>query len=476
MTFGEFLTWAIPALHLLGLLAAVTAVMRTRTSQGSIAWALSLIFLPYVALPLYLVFGRDRFEGYRRRLRLRITRQRGQAISVLDAIAAQRAFLPPDRAQDQRMIERITGQVFTRGNRVDLLINGAAKFEALLASIASARRDILVQYYIIRDDRVGRDVLAALVERARAGVRVMMIYDALGCFFLPRRYLRELREAGVEVTAFRTARAGRAGVQVNFRNHRKAVIIDGREGFIGGINVGDEYLGRHKRFGPWRDTHLRVEGPAVMDLQLAFASDWYWATETIPEIHWSAPSIEHPADGVLALASGPADDMERLPPLLLHLIDQAKRRVWIATPYFVPDAPTLAALRVAAMRGLDVRIMTPDRYDTLPAYLAAFTYFPACREVGMRMFRYTKGFMHQKVWLFDDDMSAVGSVNLDNRSLRLNFEQVLLVCDRPFASSVEKMLLDDFDKCREASSREFTERSWLFRLSARLCRLMEPVL
>lgn len=475
-SLSHILVWAIPAIHVLGLIAAIAAVMRTRTSQGAIAWALSLIFLPYVALPMYLVFGRDRFEGYRRRLRLTVTRHRGQSMSVIDALAAQRAFLPGPRALDQRVIERITGQVFTRGNRVDLLIDGKAKFDALLPAIRAATTEVLVQYYILRDDKIGRLVLAALVDRARAGVRVLVLYDAMGCFFLSRNYVRVLREAGGQVLAFRTARAGRAGIQINFRNHRKAVIIDGRVAFLGGINVGDEYLGADRRLSPWRDTHLRVEGPAVLDLQMAFAADWYWASDTIPTMIWSPPEVDQPADGVLACSSGPADSPERLPALLLYLIGLARRRIWIATPYFVPDPATLAALRVAALRGVDVRILMPDRSDHLPSWLAAFTYFASCEEAGVRLFRYRDGFMHQKAWLFDDDLAAVGSVNLDNRSMRLNFEQTVLVCDRAFAGRVEQMLSEDLGRSREASAREFTGRRWSFRLAARLARLLEPVL
>lgn len=470
------LAWGLPLLHAIGVVVAVTAVMRTRTSQGSIAWALSLVFLPYVALPLYVVFGRDRFEGYRRRLRLSISRQRGQSISALDAIAAHRATLVGRRSEDQRVIERICGQVFTRGNKVRLLIDGGAKFPALFKAVKEAKRDIVVQYYIMRDDEVGRQLMEALIERARAGVRVQVLYDGLGCFFLPRGYICKLRDAGAQVLAFRTSRFGRSGIQVNFRNHRKVVIVDGKEAFLGGINVGDEYMGKVPRYGAWRDTHVAVTGPAVLELQMAFAADWHWASGTVPTVSWEPQPVETPAQGVLPLSSGPADDLERLAPLLLHLITGSARRVWIATPYFVPDPATLAALRIAALRGLDVRILMPEGSDQTASYLAAFTYYPSCTEAGVRIFRYTAGFMHQKVWLFDDDMAAVGSVNIDNRSLRLNFEQMLLVCDKGFAGEVEAMLTADMLKCREVGPREFTARPWHFRLAARVCRLLEPVL
>lgn len=476
MSFGTFIAWAVPICHVLGALSALAAVMRTRTSQGAIAWALSLIFIPYVALPFYWVFGYDRFEGYRRRLRLTVSRHRGHTVTVHDALNALRATLPADRAADQAVIERISGHVFTRGNTADLLIDGRATYEAIFEAVRSAERDVLVQYYILRDDEVGHQLADLLVARLRKGVRVMVLYDNLGSFGLGSRYAARLREAGADVYAFRTARAPRLRIQINFRNHRKAVIVDGKVGFVGGINIGREYLGLHRPLSPWRDTHLRISGPAVMDLQRAFAADWYWAAGGLPNLPWTPPIHHDGLAGVLTLPSGPADDPEALPPVLLHLINSARTRLWIATPYFVPDPPTLEALRSAAFRGVDVRLILPGRPDTLPAWLASFTYLPACTGAGVRVFRYTEGFMHQKVWLIDDDLANVGTVNIDNRSMRLNFEQSVIVCDRGFAARVQAMLHADLSRCREVGAEEFTGRSWPFRLSARLARLLEPVL
>jgi cardiolipin synthase len=324
---------------------------------------------------------------------------------------------------------------------------------------------------------LGRRLQRLLIEKAREGVRVYFLYDEVGSHKLPRSYIRALREAGVEAYDFHTRQGPRNRFQINFRNHRKVVVVDGRAGWIGGHNVGDEYLGRSEKFGRWRDTHLRIEGPAVLAAQLAFVEDWNWASGRLPEVSWTP----HPApDGsdasVLILPTGPADQFESAALMFTHAINTARERIWITSPYFVPDEGTMGALQLAALRGVEVRVLIPDEPDHLLVYLAAFTYFDEALGAGVEVFKYQEGFLHQKVVLIDDAAAAVGTANFDNRSFRLNFEITALVGDSTFVGEVEEMLEADFAASRPVGPEEFSSRPFWFRLAARVARLTSPVL
>lgn len=457
-----------------GVISALHAVQYGRTSQGSIAWAVSLVTLPYVALPFYWVFGRRRFEGYVERLRARAAGREHEIRAFHGMLRAHQAELPPEARGPFAAIERLARLPLTRGNHVELLVDGAAKFEALFAAIDAARTYVLVQYYIVKDDAIGRELKQRLLARLAAGVRVVFLYDAVGSFHLPRAWVRELASAGAQVRAFRTSR-GLAKMQINFRNHRKIVVVDGRVGFVGGINVGDEYLGRGA-IGPWRDTHVRAEGPLVQELQVSFLADWIWTDGPRLDLEWTSEPSRRGDQAALALATGPADDEESCALFFLQAISSARERLWIATPYFVPDAPIFEALKLGAMRGVDVRVILPEKVDSSVLQLASFTFLGAAERAGIRVFRYTAGFLHQKVMLVDSSIASVGSANLDNRSMRLNFEVTAIVFDAGFAADVTAMLERDLARSPPVGADDFEGRSWAFRAAARTVRLLEPIL
>ena len=475
---GRALAVAVPLLYGLGVLSALDAVMTARTPQGSAAWALALVAFPLVALPLYWMFGRSQFteyvevlRGVNRRVDAELGGARGEAF---------RPFLA-DEADDDRGERRAFGALasfpFTRGNGARLLVDGAETFPALDEAIRRAERYVLVQFYILRADATGRRLHDALCERARAGVRVCVLYDDVGSFMLPRRYRRTLREAGVEVSGFPGRRGWLGRFRINFRNHRKIVVVDGRVGFTGGLNVGDEYRGRDPKLSPWRDTHLRVEGPVVLGLQLSFVKDWFFSTGRFlaDDLAWApAACVEDRA--ALVVATGPADEAETCSLLFAHAIAAAERRVWIATPYFVPDSAVFAALQVAALRGVDVRVLVPRVSDNLLFRFVPYAYLPDVDRAGVKVCFFEPGFMHQKVLLVDDDYAAVSSANLDNRSFRLNFEVTALFADRPFCADVERMLDADFAHGREATAEDLATRKWPFRFAVRVTRLFAPVL
>ena len=475
-TWGvEVLLWIVPLLHLLGLLSAFRAVMETRSSQGAIAWVMFLVTLPVVALPVYWIFGRSKFVGYRKVKRTVDAGVRRRLEELLERMESQKVV----RSRSDHagaVAERLADLPYTEHNDVELLIDGKATFASILEGIDRAERYILFQFFIVHDDEIGLKVKEHLVARARDGVSVYFLYDEIGSHALGSEYLESLRRAGVRVSAFNTRRGWRNKFQFNFRNHRKVVVTDGRFAWIGGHNVGDEYLGRDPRFGHWRDTHIRIEGPAVLGAQLSFLEDWYWATrQGIEGLLWEPYVPGQGAARVLIIPSGPADPMETAQLMFLHAINSAKERLWIASPYFVPDDSVVYALQLAGMRGVDVRILIPDRPDHLTVWLAAFSYFEEAGRTGVRFYRYKKGFLHEKVMLIDRAAATVGTANFDNRSFRLNFEITAVVEDGRFLESVEAMFLRDFDDSKQEEPDILERKPFWFRVASRLARLSAPI-
>jgi cardiolipin synthase len=462
---------AVVFFHLLGFLSSIDAVMSTRTSQGAIAWVVTLNTFPYLAVPAYWVLGRSRFKGYT------TSRRSGDAgirQYAENAYANVEKYRAPDIRAAGLAAERLADIPFLTGNDVELLVDGDATFASIFAGIDAADEYVLVQFFIIKDDELGRALKSRLLAAVQRGVRVLVLYDEVGSSKLPRSYRDELSSAGVQIKPFNTRKGPRNKFQLNFRNHRKIVVTDGKVAWVGGHNVGDEYVGKSE-FGHWRDTHIRVEGPAALAAQLSFAEDWNWAAGHVPDLSW----VPHPAADadlpVLIIPSGPADRLETAALMFVHAINSAAERIWIASPYFVPDEAVMGALQLAGLRGVDVRILIPDEPDHLLVYLAAFSYFDEAKTTGVKFFRYTDGFLHQKVMLVDDRVSTVGTANFDNRSFRLNFEITVIVGDETFASEVEQMFLDDFAHSRQMRPGELGERGFWFKLAVRLARLTSPI-
>lgn len=473
---GAFITGAgYLLLELMAIAAGIHAVMNVRTAQGAIAWLLALLTLPFIALPLYAVFGRRRFLGYvaARRAGDAAIEEAAEAFTG-ETEASFRAGLDT-RGRRYQGFEKIAGTPFLGGNDIALLVDGEATFAAMFDAIERAERYVLVQFYIVRDDTVGGRLKDALLGCRRRGVEVSFLYDAIGSRELSRRYLRTLRDAGVRVVAFTGSTRRVRRLQVNFRNHRKIVVVDGRTSFVGGHNVGDEYLGRDRRLSPWRDTHLRLAGPVATMTQLPFVRDWYWSTGELPRVDWH-PVRCAAGHTALSLPSGPADEVEAGSLLFVHAIHSARRRLWIVSPYFVPNTSIIDALKLAALRGVDVRILTAGLTDNRTVALAGRAYLPELLPSGVRVFHYASGFLHQKVMLIDDDLATVGTANLDNRSMRLNFEHTVVMADNSLAAAVEAMLVTDFEHSEEFDAEAAPDGPWWRSAAARGARLLSPVL
>jgi cardiolipin synthase A/B len=463
--------------HALGLATSVAALMSTRTAQGTVAWLLALNTLPYVAVPVYWVLGRRRFQGY-------LVARRDEDAKLRTVLGEKMAWVGPfrfaledDRGGGLRAMETLAALPALRGNEVELLVDGQAIFRSMFEGIAGAREYLLVQFYIVKDDGIGRELKNRLIERARDGIRVRFLYDEVGSYGLPDRYTRDLEDAGVEVSAFHSTQGRGNRFQLNFRNHRKVLVADGKEGWLGGINLGDEYLGRDPELGHLRETHLRIQGPAALGLQLSFLEDWRWATNEVPDLSWEPhPAPEGRDLPVLIIPSGPADPMETGSLMVQHAAHSAHDRLWISTPYFVPDGGVMAALRLAALRGVDVRILIPERPDHLTVGLAGYSFMSQLAGSGVTFLRYRKGFLHGKSILFDRVAASVGTMNLDNRSFRLNFEVTALVMDEGFAGEVEAMFLRDFAESVEVTEEEVRRAPFRKRAAARAAALLAPIL
>jgi cardiolipin synthase len=473
----EYTTWlglsALLVFYLVGILHVLHALMHVRTSQGTIAWVISLLTIPFLAIPMYWLLGRTRFSKEVVGRRENDSRLHKLAVAMHQRLGSYAVDLPDDDAFE-RAAQLLGGLPFTRGNDLELLIDGEKTFERIFEAIQEARSYLCVNFFIVKNDKLGTRFQEALIERARAGVRVYFLFDEIGSHKLPRRYLNALKQAGVECHSFGINRHWWSRFQLNFRNHRKIVISDGKTAFIGGLNVGDEYLGRDQRFGEWRDTHLKMRGPAVQSIQLVFLEDWFWAADHIPELHWETDA--QVADQVAAvIPTGPADPADSWQLIVAEAANSARTKLWIASPYFVPDEGVLTALQAAAIRGVDVRILIPERADHLLVWLSAFSYYEQSIPFGVKLFRYHKGFLHQKVMLIDDRLAAVGTANLDNRSFRLNFEITAFSTDRAFFDEVAEMLVTDFSYALEAKVEGFTGKPFLFRAACRAARLLAPI-
>ncbi len=450
--------------------------MQTRTPQGAIAWVVSLNTFPYAAVPAYWIFGDSEFEEYiAQRKKARAAGK--NIVEHLRERMAERNMVAEPSSKWAKTLEKLAGSTFTDGNSARLLLNGGDTYEALLDGIERAQDYVLFQFYIIRDDKVGRKFRDALVKKAEQGVRVYAMYDEVGSHSLPESFKDPLVKAGGQFIPFNTTRGALNRFRLNFRNHRKVMVIDGREAWVGGINIGEEY----RNSGPsesdvyMRDTHIELAGPAVQTVQMVFMEDWYWAARNFPKLNWKPERSSTGSLEMLCLPSGPSTDLETCALFFLSAINSAEDRIWISTPYFVPDHQIVSALALAVLRGVDVRILIPEETDSWLIDQSHRGIIGEVEKTGVKIYKYQKGFIHQKVMLVDDQYSFVGTANFDNRSFRLNFEITMVVDDDKFASKTEAMLKDDFAEARFVKEDAYRESSFLKRLIARAALLLAPV-
>lgn len=466
-------TWglALLGLQLAGIWYALHAVMTARTPQSAIGWGLALVVLPLFAIPMFWVFGQSKFSGYLSMGTGAMPALDAASARTMESVAPHRSAISHKYSDAENIAQNLRGLGCLNGNQVRLLIDGEATFEAIFEAMKEAREFVVVQFYIIHNDGLGKRLQCAILEAAKRGVRCYVLYDGVGSKGLDEAWTGPLKAAGVAVHEFATNRERGMRFQINFRNHRKLVAVDGRVVFIGGLNAGDEYLGLGP-LGYWRDTHMRVEGPAATAMMISFFEDWNYAAGEVPDLPNHAVPVGK--QRVMPFASSPAQAWPMAAAVYLEVIHDVRKRLWIASPYFVPDPATRVALAHAALRGVDVRILLPGKPDHILPWLTSFTLYQQMKDAGVRIWRMKEGFMHQKVLLADSDLAVVGSVNLDYRSFMINFELAALVEDSVFASEVETMLNHDFANSREEDLSLYEKAGFLFRLKCRLASLMSP--
>lgn len=466
--------YSVSTLYALIILSIICVVVsENRNPVKTLAWVTVLLVAPIVGLILYIIFGRN-IQGMRV-----ISRKNRRKLRRLDGSGrVSPADLPqsPQALQQIKLASSLCGSDFYPGNSAEIYDNGTDKFDALLRDIAGARHFINLEYYIVEDDAIGNRVADALIERARAGVKVRLLYDHVGSFKASRKFFRRLQEAGIESTPFFKVVFPPFGTRINWRNHRKICVIDGVIGYIGGMNVADRYIDGGK-FDLWRDIHIRVTGPAVISLEKAFAVDWTFTGHPLIDDPHPAPlPVEKPGMGMQLITGGPTSQWLNMTLVFQKAISVARKCVYIQTPYFLPTEGLLHSLQMAALAKIDVRVMLPARSDSDMLRWASNSYVSECLKSGIKVYFYEKGMLHSKVIIVDDEFATVGSANFDFRSFEHNFEANMLVYSREFNARMKELFLRDQRDCRRVNPSKWHHRPLPEKALESFMRLFAPIL
>ena len=469
--FDGMLTTIVSCLFLLTVVVTIiVVVLDNRNPVKTLAWVLVLSFLPVVGLIFYFFFGRDVRKE-------KIISRRGYFRLNKYPLAEYYERKPgEDRHQLMRFFRKVNGSLPFDGNDIEIYTSAYDMLPALLKAIAHAQHHIHLQFYIFEDDAVGRLVRDALIDKAKQGVEVRLLYDDVGSWKVKSDFFDQMREAGIETRAFLKVRFPMFTSKVNYRNHRKVAVIDGRVGFVGGMNIALRYL-KGVTWGVWRDTHVRIEGCAVYGLQVSFLTDWYAADHSL--ITSSRYYPEMPVYGessVQIVTSNPIGGGASIMQGLLLAIASSHRYFYIQTPYLLPTEPILLALKTAALGGVDVRIMIPEHADSKVAHLASLSYLDELMECGVRIYKYKKGFLHSKLMVSDDLISTVGSTNMDFRSFEHNFEVNAFMYDLGTALRMKEIFLADQKDAELVQIKEWRMRPWYQKVGESVIRLFAPLL
>ena len=469
----QILTYTFLVLYTVTILSIVLVIITdNRNPLKTLPWIIVLVFAPVVGLLFYFFFGQNLSKRriISRRTRRRITMQ------LEEAHDAERPEIPEEHRKLATLLYSTIHSVPLYGSHIIPYTDGTSKMEALLAEIAGAKHHIHIQYYIFCDDETGCRLRDALVEKARQGVEVRILYDDVGCSGVKKAFFEGMRREGIEVFSFLHVKFPLFTSKVNYRNHRKIAVIDGRVGFIGGMNVADRYI-RGTEWGSWRDTHFRIEGSGAAGLQVSFLSDW--SATTKQHITGAAyfPQTERLTNDILQIVpSGPFGQWRALLQADSYAVSNARRRIWIQTPYYLPSDVLNTALQVAALAGIDVRLMLPARSDSKIVDLASHSYLDDMMKAGVKILFYTPGFLHSKLLIIDDALTVIGSANMDFRSFEHNFEINAFVYDTEFTARMDAVFEDDASRCHVLTPNEWFNRPRPRRWAESLMRVFSPLL
>ena len=481
--------------YMAGAIVSMTILLENRDPAKTMTWLLIFILLPGIGLIIYGIFGRNL-----RKRKIFKTQELANSIKeekffynleeIEDLVKLEQKTIESNRLLQDNEIDNAKRRViklllntgkfpFTTNNKVDIFVDGNEKFDELIKDIKNAKEHIHLEYFIIKDSDIARKIQSLLIEKANEGVQVRILYDDVGCwrFWFKREFFNKMKSHGIEIKPFLPAKFPIIGGKINYRNHRKIAVIDGKIGYTGGINIGDEYLGKNKKFGYWRDTHIRIEGTSVYMLQMIFLTDWYYTTKEIILTKKYFPKINKVGESIIqGAASGRDSDWEALHYAYFSAICQAKKSVYIETPYFIPDESILRALKSAALSGVDVRLIFPKIADHKIVNTASYSYFGDILRSGGKVYLYEKGFIHSKVVIIDDVIASTGSANMDLRSFMLNFEINAFIYDKEVIERIKEDFFEDMKNSSEINNDEFESRSIIKKAKESVARLFSPIL
>lgn len=481
----NFISFSVSAILVLNIFLAIALIfLERRDATSTWAWLMVLFFIPFFGFIIYLMLGRRLREKH-------LFRWEGRSKIGIDQLIDYQIDSIEDNTLDFRHREtehykdmiylhlRNNDAVLTQDNDVEIFNDGSAKFDSLIKDLEMAKDHIHFQYYIIRLDNLGKRLLDVLIRKAKQGVQVRLLYDDMGSRNVRKRHFNELIKHGGQVEAFFPAILPLINPRLNYRNHRKIVVIDGRIGYIGGFNVGDEYLGLKKKFGYWRDTHLRIEGSALHPIQTRFILDWNQASanQDIEYADSYFPMIPLKGDvSMQIVSSGPDSEWEQIKDGYLKMIFRAKKYIYIQSPYFIPDVSFLDALRIACLSGVDVRIMIPNKPDHIFVYWATYSNVGYLLKAGAKIYIYENGFLHAKQIVVDDEVSTVGTANIDVRSFKLNFEVNAFIYDSVKSRELAELFEQDMLLSTELTLDMYNERSVMIKIKESMANLISPIL
>ncbi|GEO66854.1 cardiolipin synthase [Levilactobacillus spicheri] len=467
-------------------LAFLTVFREKRDIAATWAWMLVLVLLPVVGFIAYAFIGRKLPKGRMFQLQKQVAMQLDERLAQQrEQIGSQ--IMPADQISHSvinmvNMFMSTDHSFLARKNRVRVITDGHDLFHVMLEDIEKATSSIHIEFYTFYNDQIGNEILDLLVKKAQAGVEVRVIYDPWGSMGTWKRFFKPLMDAGGHVEPFLGTRSAIIDFRLNFRDHRKIVTIDGRIGYVGGFNIGDQYLGRKEKFGYWRDTHLRIVGSGVFSLQARFMLDWNATDKDHPFNDYQIDHRYFPLTQVKGetsmqiVSSGPDSDLQQIKMGYMRLIQTAEKRLWIQTPYLIPDDSVLDSLRIAAMAGIDVRIMIPDKPDHAFVYRATQYYARQLADDGVKIYYYHNGFIHAKTMVVDGKIASVGSANMDYRSFKLNFEINAFLYDADIATQLEDIFEADMRHSELITPEKFNQQSWYLKFKQTASRLLSPIL
>ena len=461
---------------------AFLIILENRNPEKTISWILVLILLPFVGIIIYLFFGQQyrKTKMYSRKGLKDLEKLRNLTSEQLDNLSEESYRLDKKLLSKRRLMKLLlsnSNAILTNNNEIQILKNGDETFPEIFKAIEEAKHHIHLEYYIIEDDKIGNYLRELLILKVREGIEVRLIFDDVGSWKLKKKFIRSMSDAGVKVDCFMKVRFPMLTSRVNYRNHRKILIVDGNIGFVGGLNFADRYLDGVKGIGPWRDTHLKVIGGGATALQIIFMADWYFVSKEVLKGDDYFRPVQ-PGEGKLVqmTASGPDSDWESISQAYFSAIASATEYVYISTPYLMPTPDIVTALKTSALGGIDVRIIVPGLSDAITPKWGTNSYVEELLEAGVKIYFYRAGFTHSKVIIADGSFSSVGTTNLDFRSLETNFEVNAMIYDEEIAQILTHQFLDDQEKSDQVFLDEWRKRPRMNKVKESFSRILSPML